>query len=330
MQDVAAMAGVSKTTVSHVINQTRVVDKATRQRVLAAIEALDYHPNLLARSLTTNKTSAIGVIIADSANFFFGEMIRGICEVLLPEHYGLVVCPTQEILEREAAYLELLVSQRVDGIIAAATSQAWPELYKADAQHTPIVLVDRRFEGMDWPFVGVDNQGGACLGVSHLIACGHRSIGLLSGYDRLSTMVERQVGYCQAMRAAGLPVREDWIVPSMLSVEEGRRAMHQLLSAGERPRAVFASNNVLVLGALMALRECRLRCPDDVAVACFDDHPWSTVADPPLTVVRQPVRQLGRRAAQTILALIRDEPIQGAAVALDCELVVRQSSGAPR
>jgi len=189
-----------------------------------------------------------------------------------------------------------------------------------------VVFVDRSFDELDGPYVGVDNCHGGYLGVRHLIDCGHRRIGALAGYDRLSTMRERLAGYRQALAEAGLPLREDWIIPSPLSIDGGREALRQLLALPDRPSAVFINNNLLSLGALLELRASGLRCPDDVALAGFDDHPWAEVADPPLTVVRQPAHALGRTAAQILLALIKQQPVESPRVILDCELVVRQSS----
>jgi LacI family transcriptional regulator len=326
ISDVAEKAGVSKTTVSHVINQTRFVEDQTRQRVLGAIQELGYRPNFLARSLTTQRTSIIGMVISDSANHFFGELMQGVEEILLPEKYAVMVCNTNETLEREAHYLDLLLSQRVDGIIAAATSQRWVELTRAVVQHTPVVFVDRSFDNMDGPYVGVDNQKGGYLGVRHLIDCGYDRIGILAGYDRLSTMRERYAGYRQALEEAGLPVRPEWEIATPLSIEDGRAALHQMLSLPERPQAVFINNNLLALGALLEVRALGVRCPEDLALVGFDDHPWAAVADPPLTVVRQPAHELGRTSASILLALIKHQPVTTTRVLLDCELVVRQSS----
>jgi LacI family transcriptional regulator len=330
ISDVAEKAGVSKTTVSHVINQTRFVEDDTRQRVLAAIEELGFRPNSLARSLTTQRTGIIGMVISDSSNHFFGEMIQGVEEILLPEKYAVMVCNTNETLEREAHYLDLLLSQRVDGIIAAATSQRWVELTRAVVQHTPVVFVDRSFDNMEGPYVGVENQQGGYLGVRHLIDCGHRDIGILAGYDRLSTMRERYAGFRQALEEGGLPVRPEWVVGSPLTIEDGRAALQQILSLPERPSAVFINNNLLSLGALLELRELGVRCPEDLALAGFDDHPWAAVADPPLTVVRQPAHALGRTAANILLSLINHQPVTTTRVLLACELVVRQSSRVAR
>ena len=178
MGDVAARADVSKTTVSHVINNTRHVEEDTKRRVLQAIDELDYRPSAAARSLTTNRTETIGVIVSDSSNYFFAEVLRGIEDVLRLENYALLVCNTAEILEREEHYLDILIRQRVDGIIAAATSRKWGTLSQVEALHIPIVFVDRLFEGLNAPYVGVDNKEGAGLGASYLVGCGYTEIGI--------------------------------------------------------------------------------------------------------------------------------------------------------
>jgi LacI family transcriptional regulator len=325
MRDVAGLAGVSKTTVSHVINSTRFVEEETRQRVLQAIAELGYRPSAAARSLTTKRTETIGVIVSDVSNHFFAEILRGIEDVVMPENYGLLVCNTAEVLEREAHYLDLLLRQRVDGIIAAATSQRWNALAQAQSQHTPIVFMDRSFADMNGPFVCVDNKQGAYLGVRHLIECGHRQIGILAGFQRLSTMRDRLAGFRQAMQDYAIPVSEKWVITSQLSIEAGCKVMRQLLSLPERPTAAFINNNLLALGALLAINELGVRCPEDIALVSFDDHPWAAVSDPPLTVVRQPAQQLGQVAAQILLDLIGDEQIPESHIILDCELVTRQS-----
>jgi DNA-binding LacI/PurR family transcriptional regulator len=329
MSDVAARAGVSKTTVSHVINNTRFVEEETRQRVLQAVAELGYRPSVAARSLTTNRTETVGAIVSDSSNYFFAEVLHGVEEILRPENYALFVCNTAEILEHEAHYLDLLLRQRVDGIIAAATSQRWDILAEAEVQHTPVVFLDRAFEGLRGPFVGVDNKAGATLGTRHLIECGHRKIGILAGFQRLSTMRERLAGFRQALQEHDIPLPEEWVVTSSLGVEAGQEAMRHLLTLPERPTAVFLNNNLLSLGALLAMGELGLRCPEGISVIGFDDHPWAAVSDPPLTVVKQPTQQLGQVAAKMVLALIRGEELPESRVLLECELIVRQSCCSP-
>jgi DNA-binding LacI/PurR family transcriptional regulator len=325
IQDVAVRAGVSKTTVSHVINATRFVEEETRQRVLQAIQELHYRPSAAARSLTTKRTGTVGIVVSDVTNPFFGELLLGIEEVLRPQNYALMICNTNETLDYEAHYLNLLLNQRVDGIIAAATSQPWIELSKAEVQHTPVVFVDRAFDNLEGFYIGVNNKAGAYQGTQHLIHCGYRRIGILSGLDRLSTMRERLDGYCLALQEAGLSVNPKWIIPSQLSIEGGRQAMRALFSLPDIPEAVFINNNLLALGALLEMQELGLNCTEDIGIVSFDDHPWAAVSCPPLTVVRQPTRKIGQTAAEMIIALINDLPIEEKCVILDCEIIERQS-----
>ena len=325
IKDVAAMAGVSKTTVSHVINETRYVEEDTRQKVLQAIDELQYRPNAAARSLTTKQTRTIGMLISDSSNPFFGEILHSVEEVLRPQNYALMICNTNETLEYEAHYLDLLLNQRVDGIIAAATSQPWIELSNAEVQHTPVVFVDREFDNFDGYYVGVDNRAGAFMGTQHLIQCGYRNIGILAGLERLSTMRERLDGYCQALQAANIALNDEWIIASQLSVDGGRQAFRMLFNRADKPDALFINNSHLALGALLEMAELNGKGVSNLGMVVFDDHPWAAVTNPPLTVVRQPTQKIGQSAAKMILALINHQPVPEKRVIVDCELVVRQS-----
>ena len=178
---------------------------------------------------------------------------------------------------------------------------------------------------MSGPLVGVDNEGGAHLGTHHLIEAGHRSIGLIAGFSRLSTMQERAAGFRRALRESGIAASDKWIVNSPLSVEAGRSAVRRLLSMSPRPTALFINNNQLTLGTLLALKDLRLRCPDDVALVGFDDHPWAKVSAPPMTVVVQPVLELGRTAARTLSDLMNGRHDAARDVTLPCKLVLRES-----
>ena len=326
MRDVAERAGVSKATVSHVINDTRFVEDTTKERVQSAIKELGYRPNIIARSLTTQRTRMIGYIVSDVTNTFFGEIMRGIEDVLISNNYSIMVCNTNEVLEREEYYIDLLLRQGVDGIIAAATSQNWQALSEASKLNIPIVLLDRTFDNASSPYVGVNNRQGAYLGTKHLIEQGYEKIGILSGFQRLSTMRERLSGFEMAMAEHNIHVRDDWSLSSPLSIEDGNKAIKQLMQSDDRPSAVFICNNLLSLGALMGLQELGLRCPDDVAIVGFDDHPWAQVSDPPLTVVRQPTYAIGQSAADKILGALNGNRTDIPSAIFNCELVIRQSS----
>lgn len=327
IQDVATKAGVSKATVSHVINGTRFVEEETKQRVLEAIDVLSYRPSAAARSLTTKRSQTIGIVVSDVSNTFFAEVLKGIENVFLSKNYSLIVCNTNETLERERLYLDLLLSQKVDGVIAAATSQQWDVLETASLQHLPMVFVDRMFEGFQQqPYVGADNWGGAYLGTTHLIERGYREIGALAGFERLSSMRERFDGYRQAMQDHNLPMREEWMITSPLNIEAGYEAARRVLTLPERPRALFLNNNFLNLGTLLAVHDLGLRCPEDIALVGFDDHPWAAVASPPLTVVRQPAEKIGRTAAEMLLTIINGGQPENPHIILPCEVIVRQST----
>lgn len=328
INDVAQKAGVSKSTVSHVINGTRYVEDETRQIVQRVIDELGYRPSLIARSLTTNRTQMIGVLVSDTSNNFFGELIRGIDLVFGTLQYGLIVCNTDEILEREEYYINLLLSQQVDGIIAAAVSQHWRALELAEMKQKPIVFVDREFENLnERPFVGSDNHAGGVAAALHMVACGHRDIGMLAGFQRLSSMRQRLEGFRQGLAAQHISMPEEWIAYSPLSVEAGKESAMHLLTLPNRPRALFVNNNFLSLGALLALQTLGLRCPEDVALVGFDDHPWAVVSNPPLTVIRQPALAIGEAAARMLLELLTAGHISQPRLLLDCDLVIRASCG---
>jgi len=325
IMDVAKKAFVSKTTVSHVLNGTRFVESETKQRVEQAIADLGYRPNALARSLTTNRTGTIGIIVSDASNYFFGELLRGAEDILRPANYASIICNTDEILEHEEHYLKLLLEQRVEGIIAAATSQQWASLHEAEHRHVPIIFVDRRFEGLQGPFVGADNVSGARKAATHLIDAGHRKIGIIAGFQRLSSLQERLEGFKQALAQHNISLPAEWEITGPLSIEAGRIATYQALTNPDRPTALFVSNNLLMLGALEAVKELGLRCPEDISLLGFDDHPWATVCAPPLSVVRQPAREIGRTAAHMLCALIGGSLVQEQLVQLPCELILRKS-----
>lgn len=325
INDVAMRAGVSKTTVSHVINNTRFVEEDTKLRVLRVISEIGFYPSLAARSLTTNRTGIIGFIVSDATNTFFGDVLRGIEDVLEPKNYSILVCSTDEILERENHYIDLLLRQRVDGIIAAATSQKWEALNQANVQHTPVIFLDRTYEDLEGPYIGVNNSQGAFAGTKYLIECGHTKIAILAGFQRLSTMKERLAGFRHALQEHSIDLPDEWVVESPLGVDSGREATLKILSLPNRPSALFVNNNLLLLGTLLAIQDLDLHCPEDISLVGFDDHPWSVVSDPPITVVKQPSRRLGQVAAETMLSLVNGKQPLEKRIILDCELVVRKS-----
>jgi len=330
IRGVAARAEVSIATVSHVFNGTRPVSDEVRECVLQAAADLHYYPNHLARSLTTKKTGTVGMVVSDMSNPFFAELIYGAEKTLSAEQYNLMICNTEGDPRREEAYLKLLMAKRVDGIIAAVTSEKWATLQVAEAHSFPLVFIDLRVEGVRGPLVCGANEDGAYQGVSHLIEDGHRSIGILAGMPTMSTMDERLAGYRRALAEHAIPYDERFVKFSRLSVEDGAQAMKALMRESPRPAAVFLNNNLLALGALIGLEELGLAAPDDVALVGYDDAPWTRIAAPPLTVVHQPNYEMGTLSGQLMLQQLRGEAVPRTTITLQSELIVRQSCRADR
>jgi LacI family transcriptional regulator len=330
IREVAKRAGVSIATVSHVFNSTRPVSDEVRHRVQQAATELRYYPNFLARSLTTKKTGTVGMVVSHMSNPFFAELIHSVEKTLSAQQYNLMICNTEDNPYKEEEYLHLLMAKRVDGIMAAVASEKWATLQVAEDVNFPLVYVDLRVEGVRGPVVCGANEQGAYQGVAHLIADGHRSIGILAGVPGMSTMRDRHAGYRRAIAEAGLSIDDRLAKFSRLDVESATHQMTALLAEDPRPTAVFLNNNLLALGALIALQQLGLTCPEDVALVSFDDAPWMRVADPPLTVLRQPNYEMGSLAAQLLLRQLRGEPVPRTTITLQPELIIRQSCRADR
>lgn len=348
-KDVAKRAGVSIATVSHVINGTRFVSDETRDKVRTAISDLNYRPNAIARGLATNSTRKIGLVISDITNPFFTAVARGVEDEIGRHRYNTILCNTDEIPEREEAYLHLLATQQVDGLIIAPTGVRSETLIELAESDVPIVQLDRTSPDLQAPLVGVNNEEGAYQAIRYLIGLGHRRIAYLMSLETISTQLERLEGWKQALREANLPVDDELIVradPRFYGIQLGhgdsvvRPAPHQpampsayevlqgLLRLPQHPSAVFVASNQLTLGTLYAFKECGLRFPEDISLISFDDHDWAPLFSPPLTVVRQPTYRLGQTAAHLLMQMINGERVQ-TPPPLSVELVVRASCGAP-
>jgi LacI family transcriptional regulator len=324
IRHVARQAGVSTATVSHVLNNTRFVSEETRARVLQAIADLHYFPSAVARGLATQETKAVGIILSDIANPFFTTLFKGVEHELAPLGYDLILANTGGQPETQEHSLQVLLTKQVDGIILAPTLQPSPMLQLLKQKGMPIVCVDRPSPGVDLPLVEVNNRQAAFEATSHLIADGHRRIGVILG---LGTSAGRLAGYVQAMEEHGLSVVESLLYRGRSTLETGREGIKGLLALPTPPTAVFSANNLMTLGALHALRELGLRCPEDLALVGFDDTDWAGIFSPPLTVVAQPVAKLGQTAAELLHRLMGDEISSDVALrhTFPAQLVVRGS-----
>jgi LacI family transcriptional regulator len=326
MKQVAERAGVSTSTVSHVINNTRVVSEDVRERVLALIAEMRYIPSAVARSLKNDKTQTIGMMIPNNSNPYFAELIQGIEDASFKLGYNIILCNAYDDAEKQAAYLRVLMEKRIDGLILVASGADESLGHLLATQNTPMVLVDREVEGVEADFIESDHEQGGYIATKYLLDLGHREIACVSGPIDLLPSRDRVVGYMRALKEAGLKFRLDYLVRSDFTSEGGFNAFRQLLALEHRPTAIFASNDLMAIGGICAASEAKVRVPEELSVMGYDDIALASFSTPRLTTVAQPKYEIGEQTARMLV-----ERIQGAALPprrekLQTELVVRQST----
>jgi DNA-binding LacI/PurR family transcriptional regulator len=325
---VADRAGVSIATVSRASADPGTVSEKLLRRVQEAARALNYRPSRAARLLRGVTSQAVGVVIPDLENPFFTAVVRGIDSVLQAAGYTLLLANSDEDAEREKNILETLRAEGVAGIIFVPINAARGAYREVLAPPLHTVAVDRSPANLRPDLVTVDNVEGTRQGAAHLIALGHREVALLGGPLRHSTAIDRERGYEQAMRDAGLPVRPELIYRADFREGGGYDGMRTLLALPRRPTAVFVANNLMTLGAFRALHEAGVRIPEELALVGFDDMPWATSLNPPLTAVSQPSQEIGSAAAELLLDRIARPDRAIRHLILETTLVVRASCGA--
>jgi LacI family transcriptional regulator/LacI family repressor for deo operon, udp, cdd, tsx, nupC, and nupG len=332
LEDVARVAGVSASTVSRVITRPEMVSAATRDRVNEAIAELGYRPSRVARRLRveTGRSSLIGLVIPDIQNPFFADLVRGVEDAAREQGYAVFLGNSDEDVEKEARYLEIMRAESVDGVILPPASRSVAPIRGLLDEGIPVVCVDRRLDRPIVDTVVIDNERGARDAVAHLLRLGHRRIGFIQGLPVLSTSEERLAGYRQALAGAGIEPDPALVREGDSRQGGGRRFIAELLRESDPPSAVVVGNSLMTLGALEGIRRLGLRIPDDIALIGYDDMPWALAMDPPLTVVRQPAQEIGRRAMDTLLARFADPDREPGLVMLQSELVVRGSCGGQR
>ncbi|HLX35238.1 MAG TPA: LacI family DNA-binding transcriptional regulator [Candidatus Limnocylindrales bacterium] len=329
--DVAARAGVSRTTVSFVLNDTpgTSISPATRERVLAAAAELGYQPHASARGLAAGRTHTLGLVLRQSPeqvaeDALLAETLRGLAAAARAERYRVLVEP---YAPNDGAYGDLVRSHRTDGLVVSGPRTDDRELAGLAAAGAPVVL-QGSLPGVDLPSVDVDNVGASNLAVEHLIGLGHRAIGCITNAPLTYTAAaERLQGYLAALEDAGIERHPELTAEAAFDAASGRRTMSQLLARGSLT-AVFVASDVVAFGAIAAIREAGLRVPTDVSVVGFDDIPLAGFFDPPLTTIHLPAFDLGRAAGVALLDRIHGRPVNSRTV-LPTELVVRSSTAPP-
>ena len=325
MDDVASRAGVSTSTVSHVLNGTRKVSPATVQAVQRAIQQLGYIPNTLARSLARSSTNTIGVAISALSNHYFSETVHAIETECAKHGYMMLFADPHDDPEQELRVVTALHHRRVDGILLAPSTGS-KALEYLQANEVPTVLVDRMMNEQ-FDQVGVENTRSTEALVTHLIEHGHRRIGFIAGRPGLGTTDERVAGYRAALQAAGLLVDPQLVVNGDSNSETARIATAQLLALPARPTAIMAGNNLMTLGAMHALRDAKVEVPGHIALVGFDDFDWADFFVPRLTLIAQPVKELGARAVQMLLQRMASPAAPTHSVRLSPTLQLRNSCG---
>ncbi len=328
IKDVAQLAQVSFTTVSHVVNGTRFVAEATRERVLSAVERLRYVPSATARTLKTKRSHIIGVIMPSNSNPFFAEVVRGVEDVCYEAGYNLILCNSDDSAEKQRRYVRVLNERKVDGLVVLSLgndASLSSLLFEAGLPH---VFVDRakgRAEMAD--VVQVDHEMGGYLAASHLLSLGHRRIGCIAGPKSLPPVRLRLKGYAKALKEAGIDPASCPLREGGFTIEGGYAAMLELLALRPRSTAVFACNDLMALGGLCAISSMGLSIPGDVSVVGFDDIQLAQYANPPLSTVGQPTMDIGRLAAQMLVDRIAFPEREARRQTLSPQLRCRKSTG---
>ena len=325
MDDVASRAGVSSSTVSHVLNGTRKVSPATVLAVQRAIQELGYIPNTLARSLARSSTSTIGVAISALSNHYFSETVHAIETECAKHGYMMLFVDTHDDPEQELRVVTALHHRRVDGVLLAPSPGSRALAY-LQANEVPTVLVDRMMSAQ-FDQVGVENTASTQALVTHLIEHGHRRIGFIAGRAGLGTTDERVAGYRAALQAAGLAFEPQLLVNGGSDSEPARQATAQLLALPVPPTAIMAGNNLMTLGAMHALRDAQMEVPGQMALVGFDDFDWADFFVPRLTLIAQPIKALGARAVHRLLQRMAAPEAPTESVRLAPTLQVRNSCG---
>lgn len=304
IRDVAGLAGVSTTTVSHVINNTRFVSEEAKHKVFEAIKRLEYYPSSTARGLASNQSKIIGVVFSDISNPFFTAVFQGIEKVLTERGYEVMLANTGEVELTQTKVLSTMLSRQIDGLIIAPTGNQSNIMDDIIASDIPVVMIDRGGPYLGASIIHIDNEEAAYQATGHLIADGHQKIGIVVGLDSLDTTVARVKGYKKALLEHQMVFEDRMVLKGESRIAHAYISVKTLMKAEDPPTAIFSTNNLMTLGALQAFRDLGLNCPQQIGLISFDDHEWADIFSPPLTVIKQPTYDMGTLAAQKILTMI--------------------------
>jgi LacI family transcriptional regulator len=331
MKEIAKIAGVSLGTVSHVLNNSMPVREPLRKRVMEAVDAIGYQPSQLARGLRRDKTNMIGMLIPDIVNPFFPMVVRGAEDVAFANGYRLILCNTDNDHAKEIIHLTELRTYLPSGLIVIPSSlsdlTAQAQSYRKSG--TAVVCVDRLPKDWDGDSVTADNENGAYNATNYAIRLGHKRLAVITGPRHLTNAQERLRGFLRAAAENNMQVGPEYIQEATFDQHGGYSKTMLLVRMIPRPTAIFAGNDLIAFGALAALREARLHCPDDISIVGFDNLELAEMTSPPLSSVSQPGYQFGASAARILIDRVKGDDGPPKHVVLDTALIIRASIGPP-
>ncbi|MFV0574131.1 MAG: substrate-binding domain-containing protein [Vibrio sp.] len=308
IKDVARIAGVSTTTVSHVINKTRFVAEATQEKVMAAVKELNYAPSAVARSLKCNTTSTIGMLVTQSTNPFFAEVVDGVESYCYRKGYTLILCNTGGRSDKQRDYIRMLAGKRVDGLLVMCSDldEELREMLDAHAD-IPKVVMDWGPETSKADKIIDNSEEGGYLATRYLLDKGHKDIACLTGHFEKVACQERILGCKRALAEEGLTLPEEWLIEGNFECDTAVIAADKILAMDKKPTAVFCFNDIMALGLMSRLQEKGMKIPEDISVIGYDNIDISPYFSPPLTTIHQPKRRLGKNAVEILLERIKNK-----------------------
>ena len=324
---IAQALGVHPSTVSRALSGKPGVSEELRSRIIKLAQEMGYFPDSRARSLRQGQTKIIGIVIPDMGNPFFSYAFSAMERVLFPLGYSFFLCVTEENNEKERVLLEKLISYKVDGILAAPVDRVKnTKLYReVQKRGIPVVFFDRRLVTIDTPYVVIDNRGAVTTLIDYLWKKGHRTLGVVTLHKESYTGMERFEAAMKRAKELGMEIKDEWVKDGMSTEMGAYRVTLDLFKNGELPSALFVCNNVMALGVLKALKELKVKIPEDISLVTFDDSFWNQIFEPPITCVAQDPEQLGMIAATMMLDRIRYPEKKLSGVVLKTHFIERES-----
>jgi DNA-binding LacI/PurR family transcriptional regulator len=326
--DVAKEAGVSIASVSNAINGKGNISKKKREEIFKVMERLQYQPSVIASALMGKKTFTLGLLIPDVSNPFFAEIARSVEDLAHHAGYSVIVCSTDNKDERVEKYIRLLEQKSIDGIMIGTGVENTEILLQLAEKSVPIIMIAREVSAMSVHSVLTDDIKGGSLAAQHLLELGHRQMAVLSENLKVSSSVERVKGFKFALYEAGLTIEEDDILSCESTIRDGRRAAGELIRRANSPTALFCCNDLLAIGALQAAKEAGVRVPEELSIVGFDNTILSTVTNPMLTTIAQPMEQMVKLAFDLLIGDSERDTIKQRIV-MQPELVIRESTSKP-